>query len=472
MFEATVYSKRRARLCALLREKGHKGLVLLAAHSQSPINYPSNSYPFRQDSNWLYYIGLNEPDMAALIDVEDGHTKLFADELSMGDLIWTGPRPSLAEQASAAGISQVLPLGSLRGAAEKRLGLFDVSRIQKDLLVVPLCRLETRAWLEAHLGLALGVLENRESEALIFSIISMREIKEEREIVEIEKAVDISVEMHRSLIESLRPGWTESEAAALVRYAAERKGCGLSFSTIATQNGEVLHNHVSEAPCREGSIFLLDAGAELPSGYAGDLTSSFPVGTAFNPRQAELYELLYRILGGTSASLEVGKNFVDVHKTASILLAQGLKELGIMKGDPAEAVEAGAHALFFPHGIGHMIGLDVHDMEGLGEERVGYAGKSRSSQFGLRSLRLAKTLIPGMVHSVEPGIYFIPGLIEKWQAEALHDSFIDYGRLQAWRGCGGMRLEEDWLMTDNGPRRLGLAFDRSREAVESARRRV
>jgi len=472
MFEASVYDERRTRLCSLLRGRGMKGLVLLAAHSHSPINYQANSYPFRQDSNWLYYIGLNEPDMVALVDIQDGATTLFADELSIDDLVWTGPRESLAERAFAAGIGSFLPLRSLAGAVEKKLGLLQVSRIQKDLLIPPLCRRETKAWLEGLLGLPGNALEKGESETLIFSIIAMREIKEDREIREIERAVEISVEMHRGLLLSLKPGWTESEAAARVRYTAERRGCGLSFSTIATQSGEVLHNHVSEARCREGSIFLLDAGAELPSGYAGDLTSSFPVGKAFSPRQAELYKLLFAVLEGTTAGLEPGKRFREVHKTASFLLAAGLKNLGIMKGDPEEAVEEGAHALFFPHGIGHMIGLDVHDMEGLGEDRVGYGDSPRSTQFGLRSLRLAKAIVPGMVHSIEPGIYFIPGLIDKWKAEALHDSFIDYEKLEAWRDCGGMRVEEDWLMTEKGPRRLGPVFDKSPQAVESARRGI
>jgi Xaa-Pro aminopeptidase len=472
MFEASVYIQRRERLCSLLREKGMKGLVLLAAHSQSPINYPSNAYPFRQDSNWLYYIGLNEPEMAVLIDIEEGRARLFADELSMDDLIWTGPRPSLAEQCQASGIEEFFPLDSLRRTAEKKLGVSFGSRLHKALLIPPLCRRETKAWLEGLLGLSCEALESGESEALILSIIAMREIKEAREIREIEKAVEVSVEMHRSLISSLKPGWTEAEAAALVRHAAGRSGCGLSFSTIATQRGDVLHNHVSDAPCREGLVFLLDAGAELPSGYAGDLTSSFPVGETFSPRQAELYQLLLKVFHGSTAALEPYKRFREIHETASLILAEGLKALGIMKGDPAEAVAQGAHALFFPHGIGHMIGLDVHDMEGLGEDRVGYADSPRSAQFGLHSLRLAKNLKPGMVHSVEPGIYFIPGLIDKWKAEALHSPFIDYENLEAWRGCGGMRLEEDWLMTEKGPRRLGPAFDRSLEAVESARRGI
>jgi len=342
--------------------------------------------------------------------------------------------------------------------------------LHRDLLIPPLCRQETKAALESLLELPRGALDTGESEALIRSIIAMREIKEERELREIEKAVEVSAEMHRTLIASLKPDWTEAEAAALVRYTAEKRGCGLSFSTIATQSGEVLHNHVSDIPCREGSVFLLDAGAELPSGYAGDLTSSFPVGRAFSPRLAELYRLLFRLLKGTTAALESGKKFSEIHKTSSLLLAQGLKELGVMKGDPEAAVKEGAHALFFPHGIGHMIGLDVHDMEGLGEDRVGYVDNPRSTQFGLRSLRLAKALKPGMVHSVEPGIYFIPGLIDQWKAESLHDSFIDYNRLESWRGCGGMRLEEDWLMTEKGPRRLGPDFDRSLEAVESLRK--
>jgi len=243
----------------------------------------------------------------------------------------------------------------------------------------------------------------------------------------------------------------------------------LSFATIATVHGEILHNHGRGSICGREDSFLLDAGAGTPLGYAGDLTTTFPVGPRFDSRKSELYAILLSMFAAAVAGLGPGKPFLEVHLKAAGALASGLKDLGIMKGSTEDAVASGAHALFFPHGLGHMIGLDVHDMEGLGEDAVGYGGLPRSAQFGLGSLRLAKTLKPGMIHSVEPGIYFIPRLIDRWEAEARFGEFIDYGKLAAWRGCGGMRTEEDWLILPRGARRLGPILDKSEAALEAAR---
>ena len=463
MFEKEAYESRRAKLAALMRERGGAGLILLSAHSASPINYPDNCYPFRQDSNWLYFIGLNVPDIIALIDIADGRSLLFGDEASMDDLIWTGPRPSLTELAAASGIDRVIPYSRAREHIER----FPKQNIHYP----PVCRGETLLRLSALLETRVDEFRDGFSPALIASIISLREIKEEREVAEMEKAVGVSAEMHRSLLAELRPGWTEAEAAAHVQHIAARRGYALSFATIATVHGEVLHNHERVSICREGDSFLLDAGAESPSGYAGDLTSSFPVGPRFTGQKAELYDILLEMFKVATASLKPGIPFLDAHMAASLALARGLGALGIMKGNPEEAVREGAHALFFPHGLGHMIGLDVHDMEGLGEDNVGYAGQERSRQFGLRSLRLAKTLKPGMVHSVEPGIYFIPGLIDMWESAGLASTYIDYTELKRWRHSGGMRIEEDWLVTKEGCRRLGPFIDKSRKAVETARSR-
>ncbi len=447
-----------------MRERGTSGSILLAAHSGSPINYPDNCYPFRQDSNWLYFIGLNEPDMVALIDIADGESTLFGDEDTMDDLIWTGPRPSLAELAAASGIDRVQPYSRARELAAK----LPVAAVHYP----PFCRTQTQLRVASLLGASIEEIRNGFSPALVSSIIALREIKEEGEVAEIEKAVALSAEMHRSLLSELRPGWTEAEAAAHVQQIAARQGYALSFTTIATIHGEVLHNHEKKSVCREGDSILLDAGAESPMGYAGDLTTSFPVGSRFGGQQAALYSILLEMFEAAKAALKPAVPFIDVHMAASLALAKGLKALGIMRGNPEEAVREGAHALFFPHGLGHMIGLDVHDMEGLGEDNVGYAGLERSRQFGLRSLRLAKPLLPGMVHSVEPGIYCIPGLIDKWEAMGLAASFIDYGELGKWRGCGGMRIEEDWLVMKEGCRRLGPFIDKSRAAIEIARSRI
>ncbi|MFA6366191.1 MAG: aminopeptidase P family protein [Candidatus Hydrogenedentales bacterium] len=461
MFESSVYDARRRKLAASLRDRGAGGYVLLAAHSESPINYPDNCYPFRQDSNWLYFMGLNEPSMIALVDIADGNTILFGDDVSMDDMIWTGPKRGIAELAALSGIDCVMPL-SLAGPYLSGLSA-------PSIHYPPFSREETVRRVAGILEISADIIRDSASPELIQAIVSLREIKEEREVEELEKATAISAEIHTLLLAELRPGWTEAEAVALFQYAAARRGCALSFNTIGTVHGEVLHNHERNSICGDGDTFLLDGGVELPSGYAGDLTTSFPVGGRFSPQKAAAYRVLLSMFADATRILKPGLPFADAHGAASLALARGFSQLGIMRGDPEEAVAAGAHALFFPHGLGHMIGLDVHDMEGLGEDNVGYSGTRRSEQFGLSSLRLAKTLEPGMVHSVEPGIYFIPGLIDKWEAERLNETFIDYAELRKWRGCGGMRIEEDWLVMERASRRLGPVLDKSLEAIEEAR---
>ncbi len=464
MFESSVYDSRRRKLAASLRDRGAGGSVLLASHSESPINYPDNCYPFRQDSNWLYFIGLNEPAMTALIDIADGSAILFGDDVSMDDMIWTGPKRGVAELAALSGIDCVMPL-SLAGRYLSGLSA-------PSIHYPPFSREETIRRVAGILEIPADIIRDSASPELIQAILSLREIKEEREVAELEKATAVSAEIHTMLLTQLRPGWTETEAAALFQYAAARRGCALSFGTIGTVHGEVLHNHERNSICREGDMFLLDAGVELPSGYAGDLTTSFPVGGTFPFQKAAVYRVLLSMFADATRILKPGLPFADAHRAASLALARGFVQLGIMRGDPEEAVAAGAHALFFPHGLGHMIGLDVHDMEGLGEDNVGYSDTRRSEQFGLSSLRLAKKLKPGMVHSVEPGIYFIPGLIDKWEAEGLHETFINYAELRKWRGGGGMRIEEDWLVMERASRRLGPDLDKSLEAIEKARRGI
>lgn len=465
MFEPEVYISRRQKLLLEMQKRGSgDGLVVLAAHDDSPRNYRDSCYPFRQDSSWLYLIGLNEPGMLASIDLVKGTTTLFGQEKSLDSEIWTGPRASLGDLASLSGIE----VSESLGAAEQHCARV-VSRGGR-IHFLPSCRTETVIKISRTLRLAPSEYEKNCSSILVESVIALREIKEEREIVEIEKAVGVTEAMHLAVLGSLRPGWTEKEAAALASRVALERGCELGFSTIATTRGEVLHNQPSDTKCSGKGIFLLDAGAELPSGYSGDLTTTFPLGGHFSRRATDIYSLLERVFIASRIKVEPGVPFLEVHKTACLELARGLKDLGIMKGRPEDAVHAGAHALFFPHGLGHMIGLDVHDMEGLGEDLVGYSGMTRSSQFGLRSLRLAKPLKPGMVHSIEPGIYFIPPLMEKWCSESLHAEFIDYEEAFKWVECRGMRIEEDWLVLENGARRLGKGLDKSLSAIEKARK--
>jgi Xaa-Pro aminopeptidase len=464
MFDPEIYIARRQKLVGEMIRRGQtEGCILLAASGESPRTYADNCYPFRQDSSWLYFIGLNEPGMLASIDLASGKTALFGEERSLDSEIWTGPRPALRELALRSGIEASHPLERASRECEA------ARRKRGKVHYLPASRLETARRVSSAVGSPPESFEYTTSPSLIESVIALREIKNDEEIAELEKAVLVTEAMHTAVLKSLRPGWTEKAAAALALRVASEMGCELGFSTIATTRGEVLHNQPGEAKCSGRDLFLLDAGAELPSGYSGDLTTTFPVGASFSTQAAELYALLLSVFEASTSLLRPGIPFLEVHKAACLELARGLRELGIMKGDPEQAVREGAHALFLPHGLGHMIGLDVHDMEGLGEDRVGYAETQRSTQFGLKNLRLAKTLKPGMVHSMEPGIYFIPALMEKWQNSGLHKEFINFGEAAKWAGCRGMRIEEDWLVLENGARRLGKGLDKSLLALESAR---
>lgn len=467
MFEPEVYVSRRQKLVAEMRKRGiGEGSVLLSAHSDSPRNYRDNCYPFRQDSCWLYFIGLNEPEMLASIDLETGAAVLYGESKSLESEIWTGPSKSLGDLAMLSGIES----SDSCGKAERYFT--GIARSGKGIHFLPTCRPETVGRVCRTVGMSAEDYEKKSSLPLVESVIALREIKEEREIAELEKAVGVTEAMHLAVLGNLGPGWTEKDAAALALRVASERGCELGFSTIATTRGEVLHNQPGDVKCGNKGNFLLDAGAELPSGYSGDLTTTFPLGGQFSHRSADIYKLLERVFAASRTKVEPGVPFLEVHLAASLELARGMTDLGIMTGRPEDAVRAGAHALFFPHGLGHMIGLDVHDMEGLGEDRVGYAETERGSQFGLRSLRLAKPLKPGMVHSIEPGIYFIPALIEKWRREARHPEFIDYAEASKWIECRGMRIEEDWLVLPNGARRLGKGLDKSISFLEAARKAV
>ncbi len=392
---------------------------------------------------------------------------MYADEPSLDDIIWTGEPPSLKELAYRAGTDCSSPRSALHSLVADRLAK------KEPLFILPPYRSEQADKLaelfsqgdSARRDLLRRFVDPR----VILALVGIREIKGPEEIAEIERAVAITKAIHEDLLHSLEPGWTEKAAADYVLSRASAQGCELSFATIATCRGAVLHN--LPQVCRDGTdTFLLDAGVEMPSGYAGDLTTTFPVGPRFGPQSREIYEVLHQAFETATRVLAPGVRFIDIHKTASLAIAKGLISLGLMRGDPHEAVEAGAHALFFPHGLGHQIGLDVHDMEGLGEDYVGYGEElRRSDQFGLRSLRLAKTLRPGMVHSVEPGIYFIPQLVQKWRAENICKDFLKYDIIEKWMSVGGMRIEEDWCITESGARRLGPAFDKKVEALEKAR---
>lgn len=464
MFQAQVYASRRRALVRALAEGGARGAVIFAGNGEAPMNYADNCYRFRQDSSFLYFFGVAEPGLWATIDLDDGSSTLYADELSESALVWTGPRPSPAELATACAAEGHAPVASV--AEELREAL----AASRPIHYLPPYRAETALELSRLLGVDQGSVRSGASAALIRAVIALRQIKEPREVAEIERAVDVSIEMHEAVIGAARPGMREAELMAIA-YGRALAGGGMpSFPPIATVRGDVLHNHGYAGVLRDGASFLLDCGAETEEGYAGDLTSSFPVGRRFDARQAAACELVLAAGRAASAAMKPGAPFLEAHLAASKTLAAGLRSLGLLKGDVDDAVAAGAHALFFPHGVGHQMGLDVHDMESLGEDNVGYGeGYERSALFGYRSLRMAKPLKAGMVLTVEPGLYFIEGLIAAWRRAGRHEAFINYDEAERWIGTGGFRNEEDWLVTEGGARRLGRAFDKSLSAMEARR---
>ena len=440
------YERRRRQL---MRDMG-SGLLLMLGNDEVGMNYADNTYRFRQDSTFLYFIGLDYAGLAAVIDVDEDRVVVFGNELTIDDIVWTGRQPTLSEKCEPYGISDTRPLSGLKDYLDQ------ARRKGQPIHFLPPYRGDHRVWLWELLGVEPAAQPAMASVQLIKAIVSQRNHKDEEEIRLIEQSVDLSTEMHLAAYRTVRPGIHESEVAAAVEEVACRHGNALAFPTIATVQGQVLHNHGFIHMLREGDIFLLDAGAETHSHYAGDLSSSMPVGERFTDRQAAVYEIHLRSFQAAVDRLQLGTPFLEAHLAAATEIARGMKELGLMKGDPAEAAHTGAYALFFPCGLGHMVGLDVHNMENLGEQYVGYAeGCQKSTQFGFKSLRLARPLEVGFVFTVEPGIYFIPELMDKWEAEGQHRDFICYDRLRPWRDFTGLRNELNYVMTPTGARLLG-----------------
>lgn len=440
------YIKRRAQLKQCLGS----GLLLFLGNGEVGMNYADNTYRFRQDSSFLYFFGLDYPDLAAVIDIDEDKEIVFGNELTIDDIVWTGLQPTLKEKCAVTGIRETQPMSSLKTY------IIRAQSKGQAIHFLPPYRGDHKVWLMELLGINPAEQSARASVPFIKAIVSQRLYKTDEEIRAIEESVDISTEMHLAAYRKVRPGIHESEVAAVVEEVACRHGNQLAFPTIATVQGQVLHNHGFIHQLREGDIFLLDAGAETKMHYAGDLSSAMPVGDRFTERQKEIYEIHLASFQAAVDTLAIGVPFFDAHMAAAIKIAEGMKGLGLMKGDPVEAAHAGAYALFFPCGLGHMVGLDVHNMENLGEQYVGYLdGQQKSTQFGFKSLRLARPLEPGFVFTVEPGIYFIPELIDKWRAEHQFTDFICYDRLDAWRDFTGLRNELNYAVTSEGVRLLG-----------------
>lgn len=439
------YLRRRAKLKSDLGS----GLLLFLGNAEVGMNYADNTYKFRQDSTFLYFFGIDNPDLAAIIDIDENREVVFGNELTIDDIVWTGTMPTLHERAAAYGITDTRPMSALKA-------YIDQARAKgQPIHFLPPYRGDHRVWLWELLGVEPAAQPSRASVPFIKAIVAQRNYKNLEEIRLIEESVDLSTEMHLAAYRTVRPGIHESQVAAAVEEVACRHGNALAFPTIATMQGQVLHNHGFIHQLREGDIFLLDAGAETRSHYAGDLSSSMPVGERFTERQKTIYEIHLASFYAAVDTLKVGVPFRAAHIAAATKICEGMKALGLMKGDPAEAARIGAYALFFPCGLGHMMGLDVHDMENLGEQYVGYLeGEQKSTQFGFKSLRFARPLEPGFVFTVEPGIYFIPELMDKWQAEHQFTDFICYDKLQPWRDFTGLRNELNYAVMPDGQVKL------------------
>lgn len=459
MFPPSTYISRRAQL----KKEIGSGIILLLGNSESPMNYPDNTFRFRQDSSFLYFFGLDYPDLAGIIDIDNNRDMIFGDDLTLDDIVWTGIQPTLAERSSGAGITDSFPLEdiqSLLGSAIKSC---------RKIHYLPPYRSKNLLTLHQWLQWSFSEIESNISQDLIMAVIKQRNYKTEEEIAEIEKAVNTTVDMHLTAMRMAKPGMKEAEIAAAVHQVALASGGDISFPIIATIHGETLHNHYHGNTIKSGDLFLLDAGAESGLHYAGDMSSTFPVDKTFTQIQRDIYNVSLAAHEAAISKLKPGTTNKEVHLKACLTIAEGMKSLGFMKGNPEDAVTAGAHALFFPCGTGHMMGLDVHDMEDLGEQWVGYDGEPKSKQFGLKSLRLARKLEPGFVLTIEPGIYFIPSLIDRWHAEHKFNEFINWEKVEKYKGFRGCRNEEDFLITETGSRLLGKPLAKTIEEVESER---
>ena len=445
MFSKDTYTGRQQ----VLLKRMNSGISLLPGNDESPMNYTDNPYHFRQDSTFLYYFGLTRPGLIALFDNNNGTITIYGDDYTVEDFVWMGKQPTIQELAALCGVKNT---GSIRDLYYR---ISQAGKKKETIHFLPQYRSKNILKLMDLTGLSAKEIKTAASKELITAVVSQRNYKTADEITEIEKGVDTTVDMHIAAMKMLKPGMSELEVVVEIEKIARVTGGEISFPTIATINGQTLHNHYHGNIVKEGQLFLLDCGAETSMGYAGDLSSTFPVGQTFSSLQKEIYNLVLKTHYACVDTLKPGVTFKEVHRAACMTIADGLKNMGLMKGDTESAVDAGAHALFFPCGTGHMMGLDIHDMENLGEEYVGYDGEAKSKQFGLKSLRLGREMEPGFVVTIEPGIYFIPELTDQWRAQKKFMDFLNYDEIDKFRNFGGIRNEEDYLITNDGKRLLG-----------------
>ena len=445
MFAKEVYVRRRAELAKKMREAGESGIILFVGNAEAPAQYKDNCYKWRQDSSWLYYWGLDEPLMAAVMSIDSGEEILFADDVEIDDIIWMGPQPSVESKAASVGVSRHRPYGELAGWLEGRVK-------GRTVHFLPPSRYYNTLKLQQL------VPGGKPSEALIKAVISMRLIKEPVEIKAIDEACDLGVAMHSVARNCITLGIIEQDIVGKMEGIALAKGWGVSFPTILTQHGETLHNHIHDKVIEPGKLMVIDAGVESNEHYASDFTRTYPTTGKFTPKQRDIYQIVYECNELAFSLTKPGTTYREVHLAVARHMLECLSALDLVHGNIEDMMTIGLAGLFQPHGLGHNMGLDVHDMEDLGENLVGYdPDQTRAKQLGLGSLRMARRLVPGHVITDEPGIYFIPALIEKFKKEGTGAEFINFAKLETYYDFGGIRLEDDVLVTPEGARRLGHA---------------
>lgn len=426
------------------------GIVIILGNNESSMNYPDNTYKYRQDSNFLYFFGLDHPGYAGVLDIDANEDIIFGDDVDISDIIWMGPQPSVKEMASKVAISNTKSFSSLESFVK------DAVSKGRKVHFLPPYRYDNIFMLEQLTGIHNTKIKENVSMELVHAVISLREVKEDCEIIEIDKACNVGYDMHVAAMQNAKPGVVEQHIAGLIEGISLSNGGMPSFPIILSQHGETLHNHNHSNILTKGRMMLTDAGSEVSSHYASDFTRTVPVGGKFDQRQKDVYNAVLASNNHATSLIKAGVTYQSIHMEACKVLASHLKDLGLMKGNIDDAVRAGAHAMFMPHGLGHQMGLDVHDMEDLGQIYVGYDNITRPiDQFGTAYLRLGKELREGFVLTNEPGCYFIPALIDQWRAEKTNAEFINFDAVEKYKDFGGIRLEDDILVTKEGNRLMG-----------------
>ena len=446
MFSAKTYTARRHEL----RTKIGSGIILLPGNPLTPNNYPNNAYYFRQDSTFRYYFGLNVPSVVGLIDADSGEEALYGDDFTVEDIIWTGPQPTLRELGAGVGVTATFPMAELEGRLRRAIAL------GRRIHYLPPYRGETKLQLSALLGIKPALLHDYKSVELMFAVAEMREKKSAEEIEAMERAFGIGYEMHTLAMRMCRAGVVEREIAGAIEGVAKSKGQGVSFPSIVSQHGETLHNLNADGVLTDGRLLLCDAGAESVEGYCSDHTRTYPVSGRFTPQQREIYDIVLAAHDHVAHIVGPHMMYTEVHNAAYLTLAEGLVGVGLLKGSAADAVASGAMTMLMPHGLGHGLGMDVHDCEAMGERSFDFSSiAERAAKSATCIYRAAWRIEPGTVMTDEPGLYFIPALIDKCRAEGKYQGIVDYDALEAYRDFGGIRIEDDILVTEEGSRILG-----------------